>query len=403
MPRFLPILGRLLRGLRNLWSVLGIAVVLFLLLEAAVDVVVARWADARAARRLRTAASSSKPGGTQASTDWTRDYATELRESFAFTPEPYCYWKSAPFAGRHINVDSAGRRRTVSAPAATAVGKGRPVRVFLFGGSTLWGVGARDEHTIASALSNELAARATVEVEVVNYGQIAYVNTQELLSLLIEVRRGNVPDIAVLYDGVNDCFSAYENRAAGNPIRQFAWDPIQYRKQDEVTHRLITPNLRNAAVVALADRCLRSAGGTHAIAEREAQRLAAEVLEVYRGNLRLLQTIELSARCRTLCYWQPSVFTKRPLAAAEQQVVNQYGESLKRFFDRVYRRVRADQKLAEAGIFHDISRVFEGHKEQLFFDYCHLTEGGNELVARRIATDVLRLIDEQAAQDGSAH
>ena len=89
-----------------------------------------------------------------------------------------------------------GLRATWNPPPRDGADAPPPVRVFTFGGSTMWGWGARDDYTIASYLSKLLYEKG-YRAEVTNYGQIAYVSTQETIALLRCVQRGDVPDIVL--------------------------------------------------------------------------------------------------------------------------------------------------------------------------------------------------------------
>lgn len=148
--------------------------------------------------------------------EWIPDYFEEfvkVRGPVAVW-HPYVYWRSAPYRGRYINVSQNGLRATWNPPPRDGADDPPPVRVFTFGGSTMWGSGARDDHTIASYLSKLLYEKG-YRAEVTNYGQIGYVSTQEAIALLRRIQRGDVPDIVLFYDGINDVFSSHQNGAAG--------------------------------------------------------------------------------------------------------------------------------------------------------------------------------------------
>src|SRR6202035_4072960 len=107
--------------------------------------------------------------------------------------------KCRPYRSRYFNIGNQGLRVTVGAKPLAGV-QDHPIRIFMFGGSTMWGEGARDPYTIPSWLQGMLNASPR-PVQVTNYGQDAYVNTQEMLALFEQLRKGNVPDIAIFYDG----------------------------------------------------------------------------------------------------------------------------------------------------------------------------------------------------------
>ena len=133
----------------------------------------------------------------------------ELQGPAGLRWEPFTYWRYKPFSGRYVNLGTNGLRHTWNTPAA------EPVEIWVFGGSTTWGTGARDDYTIPSALSKMLAQAFPARVHITNYGTTGYVNTQEMIFLFRELQQGRRPNIAIFYDGINDTYTAFQNRVAG--------------------------------------------------------------------------------------------------------------------------------------------------------------------------------------------
>ncbi len=143
---------------------------------------------------------------------WLRDYY-KVYDRLAMKWHPYVYFVMAAMKSPYINIDEQGIRATWNAPDP-----GRrpwPLRVFVFGGSTMFGDNARDDYTIASLLAKRLAAQARPPVVVSNFGQEGYNNTQEALLLAEQLRQGNIPDVVIFYDGINEAATAFENRTPG--------------------------------------------------------------------------------------------------------------------------------------------------------------------------------------------
>ena len=129
---------------------------------------------------------------------------------------PYSYWISKPFTGKSINVDSDGLRHTWHNGLTGLYSPGKRIfRIFMFGGSTMFGWAESDDYTIPSAVVKALTQRGIGGVKVINFGQLGYVNTQELILLLEQLRQRNIPDLVIFYDGYNDTFSAFQNGKAG--------------------------------------------------------------------------------------------------------------------------------------------------------------------------------------------
>ena len=200
------------------WKVLGITLVGLLFLEVGLDI--AFWVkdgivDGRGQGQVDPR--SRADGYGQA--EWVAEYFREYLGSYRTHWEPYVYWRRVPFEGRYVNIDERGIRRTANAPHP-GEGIGESTRIFMFGGSTLWGTGARDDYTIPSYVSRELEAQG-FRVEVTNFGEAGYVSTQEVIALLRQLQEGNIPDLVVCYDGANDVYSTYQQGRGGRPQNEF--------------------------------------------------------------------------------------------------------------------------------------------------------------------------------------
>lgn len=194
----------MLQVFRNAWDIIGITLLTFAVLELLARIgfgVQETWlVDSRLAADVYE------------NQDRAEDYFREFLQSGDVEWYSYVYWRRKPYQGKYINIDNKGIRRTWNKPASS-----KDVKIFMFGGSTLWGTGARDEFTIPSLVSKKLQAKWGTDVQVTNYGESGYVSTQELIALMLELQRGNVPDIVVFYDGVNDTFAAFQSGVAGIP------------------------------------------------------------------------------------------------------------------------------------------------------------------------------------------
>lgn len=160
-------------------------------------------------------------------------YSGQLQTRFA----PFVHFTLAPHDGPLIEIDAEGRRRVPGTATST-----RAPTVWMFGGSTMWGMGARDEGTIPAHLTRLLGH----EVRVVNFGQVGYLSTQEVLTLLLELQAGRRPDVAVFYDGVNEVFPALKLGQAGLPL-----DVARRRAEFNITRPDALPRLTGAALTGL--------------------------------------------------------------------------------------------------------------------------------------------------------
>lgn len=131
--------------------------------------------------------------------------------------------------GNYVNVTD-GARRTLPPPACSCT----PLRVWLFGGSAAFGIGQRDEGTIASALGRA-AAQDGFALDVVNFGQKGATIVQELETFRTRLERGDPkPDLAVFYDGYNDV-TAFTVRTALHGLGDRS--PLLLRDEDLLEYR----------------------------------------------------------------------------------------------------------------------------------------------------------------------
>ena len=362
------------------WLVAGVTLVLIAVIEIALLLAFTVKDElgraGRVDRRVRA--------DTYTETSWVRDLLREERRVRARW-HSYVYWRQRPFQGEHINIDADGIRRTTSAAPVSAA-SGRPLRIFMFGGSTLWGSGARDAFTIPSILARRLQAEG-VAATVVNMGEVGYVSTQEVIGLLLRLQKGDVPDLVIFYDGVNDTSSAFQQQIAGLPHNEFnrvvefnLARPSHFWRRGQLV-------LGDAAARLSSIRFLRSlVGGTDQeqqigvrppllehLASNDDANLPGAVIARYRGSVELVKAWAAHYRFRALFYWQPTIFDKPALTAYERTQRERHAE-MAPFFRETYDALRRSP--APGTDVHDLSGIFADVARPMYVDWCHLGEWG---------------------------
>jgi lysophospholipase L1-like esterase len=271
----------------------------------------------------------------------------------------------------------------------------------------MWGSGARDEFTIPSLFGKGLEAKG-VHAQVVNFGEGGYVSTQEVIQLLRALQRGNIPDLAVFYDGFNDTYSAFQNRKAGLPENE-----INRVREFNSSKRVTLPLLRslianNFSSVQILRQVLGQLGKSdgsarvaqdglqHSIGQMTAvdKALANDVLDLYEKNIELVRSLAERYSFKVLFYWQPTVFQKKELTKYEEEE-RLRSIDIATFFDFTYKLLnRHEITRNPESVFHDLSRVFAESREPLFVDRCHLGEIGNEYIAGWILRDAIPLLEQ---------
>lgn len=248
---------------------------------------------------------------------WAERYFQEL-EAVPFTYVPFIGPREAPVRGRYIN-SADGIRRSYEPPGADGEDA---VTVWFFGGSTLWGEGQRDLHTIPSSVAR-LAESDGVTLRAVNYGIRGYTAFQEFLVFEQELARRESPDVAVFYHGANE--EAVLTEEPGNLGPQ----PEIFQHATVATSFERAPALPSAASpdepsVALRYgetgavnklwRWLRDAVEDPAGADEprftptpgQLERAADEAVQIYRRSIELIRHVADVHDVATLAFWQPA-------------------------------------------------------------------------------------------------
>ena len=79
----------------------------------------------------------------------------------------------------------------------------------------MWGTGSPDWGTIPANLQKGLEKLRQGPVCVMNFAESAYVSTQDIIMLLLQLQSGNVPDLVVFYNIAGDISAAYQSGRAG--------------------------------------------------------------------------------------------------------------------------------------------------------------------------------------------
>ncbi len=132
---------------------------------------------------------------------------------------------SREFEGRFVSVDRNGRR---GGRAPEKINGSSSFKVWIFGGSTVFGWGVSDSSTVASFL--QLALHELIpdsEIEVVNFGVPWYNSSHEVALLLANLRESEAqPDRVIFLNGLNDLVHSifYRNGSPLHPRLEQAWE-----------------------------------------------------------------------------------------------------------------------------------------------------------------------------------
>lgn len=289
---------------------------------------------------------------------------------------PYSYWTVAPIAGKYINISENGLRQT---PDYAQSSPESPI-IAIFGGSTVWGEGARDNYTIPAQLAKQLFEQ-NVLAHVVNYGQTGYVSAQDLILFQMQLINGNIPDVAIFYGGFNDVLSAYTQGISGITLQESA------RASDSENGRALRGGqaLLSPIVAPLSPEALALTTVFDSTPEAVTTR--------YLNTLSLVKTLAEKYNVKVLFVWQPHILDKTPLVGIEQ-IAYERMETERAGFSDLYRQVDAlvrTHAQAESDWLY-LGDLFTQDERPLFYDLIHITEHGNLTVAESLLPTVIKLL-----------
>jgi len=377
---FTRLVRQLFESLRTVWLVLGVTLAFLFVLELCVRVT-HYVAERQRARRLAAVPASLRDP--QELEPWFADFTREYDATRPQRWKSYVYFGRKPsFKGRYVNIDADGHRVTPqpSSPAEPAA------RVFFMGGSTMWGTEQRDSATIAAVAAQRLQGLAgpAGRIEVTNFGESGYGNTQELLGLMLALRAGKRPDVVVFYDGINDVGTTVQYGVAGIPqneskrVAEFdlgrAIDRSGFAqgmgKDLRALGALTGEALKQSELVETVLSAKRAPEQRYIAADTAAR----SVVSAYRENVRVIESMARAYGFVPIYVWQPSVHsTRKKLTPFEQRIRRQIAA------DSFQTRLRDVQLAVPAlldpvmdtiapGRFVDADRIFDDDTLVVFVD-----------------------------------
>lgn len=320
---------------------------------------------------------------------------------------PYIMWQRRPAEGTYINVGADGTRHTWNPeyPNDETV-----MQIWVFGGSTAWGSGSRDDYTIPSHLSR-LLQESGIMAEVTNFGETGYVFTQEIVRLLMELRTRPAPDLVIFYDGANDVYAAYHDGFAGgfSDFNDYAsahklahrrnhytfWEDV-YINTTEIMGRhcylyqfvnKLPERLQQASHPAAKQADFPEVAETPEFPEIGASmskeglsNLSRRIVAYYERSSGLVEGISRGYGFDFVLLWQPVIFLEDKTFEIESLDVRSQDPALA-FLAKETRERLSSRPISG---FRDLSGALKDRPEPVFFDWCHLIESGNEMVARAV-------------------
>jgi hypothetical protein len=335
-----------------------------------------------------------------AAQDWAERYWYEMRLSRTQRYHPYVGWRRAPFNGQTIEIDQTGVRMTPGADC-----RANAFKVFAFGESTMWGTGSPSWGTIPAYLQKGLEKLRPGPVCVMNFGESAYVTTQDVITLETQLRSGNVPDVVVFYSITGDIGAAYESGRAGVHANL---DSIAARFVGRREPLPLIDRLKSTATYSLIDQLVGKLTIAHPSqngptpGERVADdgrrvdiaKLSELIVRDYFGNYKIVRALAHEYGFKYFFFVPPAlVLGNKPLTSEEQAMKRTTSDDIvyKLQKDVVQTIERESQKHQNL---YSFVHIFDRYDSLIWIDPGHVTPIGNQVIAETML-DVMHLSPQQ--------
>lgn len=289
--------------------------------------------------------------------------------------EPFVGWKMLPYKGATLHVSNEGQRMVPD----VAYRGNKEKTVHFFGGSTMWGEGSDDHHTIPARFNN-----INPQYKVYNHAQLAYNSRQELDALLSLYATGQHPDWVVFYDGVNDAAFLCPKEIEKLPAHRLV--PM-YREKLYVGKMALAKEIagkifyENILKVIHKFTYKPSPANTPYDCVSNPEK-AEQIAEMMIKNWEIAHEIVTRRNGTFIAVLQPAAFIGNP-----QTKHLKLDEELGKNFREIYKRVKAKITARNHPWIVDLSDRFDG-KDYIYIDFCHVSPNGNEIMAREISNVV---------------
>lgn len=274
----------------------------------------------------------------------------------------------------HTHVADGIRRTWVPASEPVAT-------VWMFGGSTLFGLGQRDDQTIPSAFAKAAAERG-LPIRVVNHGVHGDVHWMQARRFAAARESfDNAPDLVVFYGGFNDLATVnYLNRGGSEALRE-------NRLVGTLDTGSYLPSARSLSAASLLDLLPLPGRSDDALTEQAVVDFAVRQYDLaVRDTFAELDALGLPGAI----VYQPSRITRSSPVPGEGDDSAGY-----RWMERQFR-----SRLPEGVI--DLSDAFDSLSVPIYWDAAHTNELGAQKVAEALLVDLWPALQHLVSADQGA-
>lgn len=295
------------------------------------------------------------------------------RKTFIF---PTRWFSSAiNYSGKYVKTDNHGFRIDGNFIS--------PIRIIgFYGGSTMFSVTTDQDHTIPNLIKIHPYTS-------LNFGVGGYSTTAEIPTFIETIRSYKNIEVAVFYDGVNDIARYAEMIQDGQ--ENSAFKQVGYYYKDAVSGAAarqfssLDPNLitYRSNFLEIFNKYKEKSAIEKNISASDLNNAADSILDIYFNNLKVINDLASRNNVMPIFIFQPNLFTsKKQMTGHEQATANNHS-IVPTLAKLVHAKLLSDKRMNTYNV-HDFTDIFDNISENIYVDWCHINEKGNQIIASKI-------------------
>jgi len=260
----------------------------------------------------------------------------------------------------------------------------------------MWGTGSPNWETIPANLQKGFEKLRQGPVCVTNFAESAYVSTQDIIMLLLQLQSGNIPDMVLFYDIAGDIPAGYQ---AGRPGVHANLDEIAARFERRAEPSAFVDLLRSTSsyslIAELMDKLMIANPqqkeptpgnlATDKSMRLDIANLSDRIVQDYSGTYTIVSALAEKYGFKYYFFLPPNIFLgNKPLTSEEQEMRNksEADAGFEQLFTAVYQTI--EEESSNYPNLYSMVHVFDNVDSLIWIDGGHVTPIGNQLIAKRM-------------------
>lgn len=305
---------------------------------------------------------------------------------------PYYLWATREGKSKYVNVGEDGNRLTIN-PKFTQVETSEAIKIFMFGGSTMWGSSVPDQYTIPSYLSKKINSK-TIQYEVFNMGQPGHVQTQEIIQLITLLKRGHRPKYVFFLDGANDSSMALIRPKNAYAHLRFNHTRDVFNLNFEYLKRHYVYRLNLYLLAQKINQSIRQSQPRSIIMKNKKRFMqdANSLIDSGKSNIlsnyMLLDALSKKYKFQYKIFLQPTLTSKENKSLEELGIWKQYENHELSFAYEAFHYMYKEIDYSRYPNIIDLSNLFNEAQTTTFVDLVHYSPIANEIISEAILREV---------------